>query len=99
MRELSNMIERGVLVGAGPLLDVADLGMQSQPSQALQQKEPAAASFLLLPDDGIDLEALEEEYIRQAFHKAGGNEMKAAKLLGMTYYAFRYKYKKLKDPA
>jgi DNA-binding NtrC family response regulator len=97
VRELRNMIERGVLVGAGPLLDVADMGMQSQPAQALPQKEPAAASPPLLPDEGIDLDALEEQYIRDAYRKAGGNEMKAAKLLGMTYYSFRYKYKKLKD--
>jgi DNA-binding NtrC family response regulator len=99
VRELRNMIERGVLVGAGPLLQLADLGMQFQASHALQQKDPAAASSPLLPDEGIDLEALEEEYIRQAFHKAGGNEMKAAQMLGMTYYAYRYKRKKLKDLA
>jgi DNA-binding NtrC family response regulator len=99
VRELRNMIERGVLVGAGPLLDVADLGMQFRPYKPAQQKEPAPVSTALLPDEGVDLEALEEQYIREAYRKSGGNEMKAAQLLGMTYYAYRYKRKKLKDTA
>jgi DNA-binding NtrC family response regulator len=97
VRELRNMIERGVLVGAGPLLDVADLGMQPNASSSLERKMPPGAPPAMLTEDGIDLEALEEHYIREAYRKAGGNEMKAAKLLGMTYYSFRYKYKKLKD--
>jgi transcriptional regulator with PAS, ATPase and Fis domain len=50
-----------------------------------------------LPDEGVDLEALEDHYIREAFKRAAGNETKAAKLLGLSYYAFRYRRKKLKD--
>ncbi len=99
VRELRNIIERGVLVGAGPLLELADMGMQPNQRTTLQQKIPAGGPFTILPDEGIDLEALEEQYIREAYRKAGGNEMKAAQLLGMTYYAYRYKRKKLKDLA
>jgi DNA-binding protein Fis len=50
-----------------------------------------------LPEGGIDLEALEDHYIREAFNLAAGNETRAAKLLGLSYYAFRYRRKKLKD--
>jgi transcriptional regulator with AAA-type ATPase domain len=50
-----------------------------------------------LPDEGLDLQALEEHYIREALQKAEGNETKAAKLLRMSYYSFRYRRKKLKE--
>jgi len=51
--------------------------------------------FPPLPDEGIMLDELEEHYIREAYKKTGGNEKKAAKLLGLSYYAFRYKRKKM----
>ena len=51
----------------------------------------------VLPDEGLDLQALEEHYLREALEKAEGNETKAAKLLRMSYYSFRYRRKKLKE--
>ena len=98
VRELRNIIERGVLIGEGPVLQLEDLGLL-RPSAAPQRDTwPAATeAFPNLPEEGIDFEALEEHYVRQAYRKAEGNEMKAAQLLGMTYYTYRYKRKKLKD--
>ncbi len=43
----------------------------------------------------LSLEEMEAHYIREALEKTGGNETKAARLLGMNYYAFRYQKKKL----
>ena len=50
-----------------------------------------------LPEEGINLEALENHYVREAYRKAGGNDAEAAQLLKMSYYSFRYRRKKLKD--
>ena len=100
VRELRNIIERGVLIGAGPVLELEDLALPRSAAAPAQQRHngtPAAeaGTFPELPETGIDFDALEEHYVRQAYEKAGGNEIKAAQLLGMSYYAYRYKRKKL----
>ncbi|MFH0725132.1 MAG: sigma-54 dependent transcriptional regulator, partial [Pseudomonadota bacterium] len=99
IRELKNLIERGVLVGEGPVLNREHIGITET-----QRKGPVPASqtedlspFAPLPEKGIDLTALEAHYLREAYHRAEGNDRTAAKLLQMSYYAFRYKKKKLKD--
>jgi hypothetical protein len=55
--------------------------LKRRETEALQHKSTAAASSSLLPDEGFDLEGPLKRVIRQAFCIAGGNEMKAAKLL------------------
>jgi DNA-binding NtrC family response regulator len=97
IRELRNIIERGVLIGSGPSLTLSDLGADTTLESASAATAVASSPLSALPDEGIDLEALEDYYIREAFKRAGGNETKAAKLLGLSYYAFRYRRKKLKD--
>jgi transcriptional regulator with PAS, ATPase and Fis domain len=97
IRELRNLIERGILVGHGPELTPQDLGLDGSSIGA--GSLPAADSqsgIPSLPDEGLDLQALEEYYIKEALEKADGNETKAAKLLRMSYYSFRYRRKKLK---
>nr|NIS75861.1 hypothetical protein [Deltaproteobacteria bacterium] len=47
-----------------------------------------------LPDDGVDLDDVELEFLRQALEKTGGNQTKAAKLLGLSRDALRYRMKK-----
>ena len=51
-----------------------------------------------LPDNGFDLEAhvkdIERGYIAQALERAGGVQVKAAGLLGMSFRSFRYSVKK-----
>jgi two-component system, NtrC family, response regulator PilR len=52
----------------------------------------------VLPAAGFDLEAhvkeIEREYIAQALKRAGGVQVKAAELLGMSFRSFRYYVKK-----
>ncbi len=52
----------------------------------------------MLPDAGFDLEAhvkgIERDYIAQALDRAGGVQVKAAELLGMSFRSFRYYVKK-----
>src|SRR5207253_2644549 len=51
-----------------------------------------------LPDSGFDLEAhvkqIECSYIAEALQRAGGVQVKAAELLGMSFRSFRYYVKK-----
>ena len=98
VRELRNLIERGVLVGQGPILDLDHLGViglgTKKPPPVTQPAD--FSSYPPLPEGGIDLSALEAHYIHEAYQRAGGNDRSAAKLLNMSYYAFRYKKKNLK---
>jgi DNA-binding NtrC family response regulator len=94
VRELKNIMERGVLVARGTTLTPEDLG--------LSKKEPedfnSRTMFASLTTDGIDLPVLKQEmekfYINEAFTLAGGNESQAAKLLNINHHTFRYHRKK-----
>jgi transcriptional regulator with PAS, ATPase and Fis domain len=39
---------------------------------------------VVLPPEGVDLESLERDFVREALKKARFNKSKAAKLLGLT---------------
>ncbi|MCP4693088.1 MAG: sigma-54-dependent Fis family transcriptional regulator [Desulfobacterales bacterium] len=95
IRELRNLIERGVLVGDGPELLLSDIGQSDAPEGEGSSPSLARGVFPPLPDEGVSLEEMEAHYIREALEKTGGNETRAARLLRMNYYAFRYQKKKL----
>jgi transcriptional regulator with AAA-type ATPase domain len=84
-------------VGNGPELGPQDLGLEGGREDGGPPALEGETGMPTLPDEGIDLQALEEYYIKEALNKAGGNETKAAKLLNMSYYSFRYRRKKIKD--
>lgn len=87
IRELRNLVERGVLVGREPLLHLTDLE-----GPGLKRAE---AGGLTLTAAGLDINQLEADLIKEAYHLAGGNDKKAAALLNMNYYTFRYRRKLL----
>ena len=81
IRELENTIERIVILSHGDDLGVEDLPLEIR----LNSSECATApGDFVLPDDGIDLEEVELDLVRQALARAGGSAPKAAKLLGLT---------------
>jgi DNA-binding NtrC family response regulator len=82
-RELRNVIERALILYDVPLLDVVHLGL----------RPTALPSLFRLPPEGIDLEKLEEQLILQALEMAQGNKTQAARLLGLSRDAFRYRLK------
>lgn len=47
-----------------------------------------------LPEKGISLAGVERELIEQALRRAGGNQVKAAKLLDISRHALRHRMKK-----
>lgn len=97
IRELRNLVERGILVGQGPELSPQDLGLEGSIESISPPVVESEGGIAPLPDEGLDLQALEDHYLKEALKKAGGNETKAAKLLRMSYYSFRYRRKKLKE--
>ena len=47
-----------------------------------------------LPEDGVNLETLERELVVQALKRTGGNQTKAATLLGLNRDQIRYRIEK-----
>ena len=93
IRELENVIERAVALEKSQTILPDSLPEHIAKRVA---KGPAAAG--LLPESGFNLEehveGLEKEYITQALVRAGGVQVKAAELLGMSFRSFRYYVKK-----
>jgi two-component system response regulator PilR (NtrC family) len=93
IRELENVIERAVALEKSQTILP-----ESLPEHIVKRvaKGPAAAG--VLPETGFNLEehveGLEKEYITQALVRAGGVQVKAAELLGMSFRSFRYYVKK-----
>ncbi|HBU49266.1 MAG: sigma-54 dependent transcriptional regulator [Myxococcota bacterium] len=95
VRELENIIERGVTLCDGDWIDVADLPPDLGKADGFITGAPTA----LVGEDGIDLEAVLETYERQLMSSAMDQvdqvKTKAADLLGLSFRSFRYRYKKL----
>jgi DNA-binding NtrC family response regulator len=88
VRELENIIERGVTLSAGTMLDVADIHLDTPSTHA------AAGPAPVLPE-GMTLDQWEEELIREALRRANGNKSQAARALGLSRNAFRYRLSKM----
>ena len=100
VRELKNLMERGVLMGKGEELTLQDLGMEVLGNGIRPKREGQEAGPPRIPPEGLDFssvqESFEKSYLDQALRMAGGNESKAAKLLNMNHHTFRYRLKKLR---
>src|SRR5712692_6914819 len=84
VRELENVIERGLVMCTGTQLDAADIKLDSAP-----RPRPAGGDFSL--PEGMTLDQFEQEIIRGALKRAEGNKSQAARLLGLTRNALRYR--------
>ncbi|HTQ58079.1 MAG TPA: sigma-54 dependent transcriptional regulator, partial [Bryobacteraceae bacterium] len=95
VRELENVIGHACMLAAGEMIDVPDL-----PQYLRQGGVPTSspAPVPAAPGDGLsaDLSFDEQErrVIEQALDKAGGNQVHAARMLGITRDKLRYKIKK-----
>ena len=97
IRELENAIERAVALELTPAI-LCDSLPQSVRGDTPRPPSAPAAPADVLPDSGFDLEAhvkdIERSYIAEALKRAGGVQVKAADLLGMSFRSFRYYVKK-----
>ena len=99
IRELENVVERAVALEATPTILPDSLPPTIRgdaPRIAATASTQAPAD--VLPPSGFDLEAhvkeIERGYIAEALKRAGGVQVKAAELLGMSFRSFRYYVKK-----
>jgi DNA-binding NtrC family response regulator len=88
VRELENIIERGVALSNGGELQLSDIHLDSTRTKA------PGDSHALLPE-GMTLEQWEDEMIREALRRANGNKSQAARLLGLSRNALRYRLSKI----
>ena len=99
IRELRNVVERGVLVGKGSELTREDLGMKEQDISAEPPSSVEEILHPLLPPEGVDLvmahESVDRHFFGEALRLTGGNETQAAHLLRINYSTFRYRRRKL----
>jgi DNA-binding NtrC family response regulator len=86
VREMRNVVERAMLLAEGPRLEVADFGVVNA---AAGTGDPFD-----LPPAGVDLESLERSLVAQALRRAGGNQTRAAALLGLNRDQIRYRIEK-----
>ena len=93
IRELENIIERGVAMETSNIILPENL--------VLSAEEDAAARIIDLdiPDAGMDLNAemekIEKRTIEKALQKTKGSKTKAAEILGVTFDSLRYRIEKL----
>ncbi len=103
VRELRNVIERAMILeneeiitlkyiprgvsGGGPTSDHAHGDGSGLPE------------LFHLPPGGVSLDEVEMSLVRQAIERSGGNQTKAAELLGISRDQLRYRLKKLEELA
>ncbi len=81
IRELENTIERIVILSHGDEIGPSDLPAEVQSGVLASGR---TTSRFILPDDGVSLEEVELDLVRQALDRSGANVPKAARLLGLT---------------
>jgi transcriptional regulator with PAS, ATPase and Fis domain len=88
VRELRNAVERAMILGQDPVLARGDFAF------SLEAGADSVDSRFELPPEGVDMEELERDMVRQALERTGGKQSAAAQLLGMTRDQIRYRIEK-----
>jgi two-component system response regulator PilR (NtrC family) len=100
VRELENILERALTMRAGSGIEAADLQLRAPMAAPAEPGTAPAATRSPAADQatgalGDRLETLERDAIVRALEQTRYNKTAAAKLLGMTFRALRYRVKKL----
>jgi len=88
VRELQNVLERACALTKGSLLEAADIRLDLRPAKTVN----GTSNFL---PEGMTLEQWEDEMIQEALKRANGNKSQAARLLGLSRNALRYRLSKI----
>ena len=89
MRELENTLERALTLCSGDRIDEADVAVRTGPAPAVATVD--------VGDGALDaqVEHIERDAILKALEQTRYNKTAAAKVLGITFRALRYRIKKL----
>jgi two-component system response regulator PilR (NtrC family) len=93
VRELENILERALTLCSGDEIDVADLHLRTDDIDG--EAPRAAGADRGGAPLGTQLEEIERDAIIAALEQTRYNKTAAAKLLGLTFRALRYRIKKL----
>jgi two-component system response regulator PilR (NtrC family) len=96
VRELENVLERALTLSTGGLIGPEHVRLRAttRPSGS-EPVTPVAAALPGTTALGSQLESIERDAIIKALEKTRYNKTAAAKLLGMSFRALRYRIKKL----
>jgi two-component system, NtrC family, response regulator AtoC len=89
IRELRNAVERAMLLASGDWLEPSDFPVAVPNATVIK-----SGGDFKLPAHGVNLEALEQSLVTQALERCGGNQTKAAGLLGLNRDQIRYRIEK-----
>ncbi len=98
VRELENMLERALAFSNGEVIYVEDLGLRPSIANEIENERAEASSSSV---DGVTdslpdyLDQLEKEMILRALDATDQNRTAAAKRLGITFRALRYRMQRL----
>ena len=104
VRELRNVIERALILEDEDLITLKYL----PPSLTQADKQLAGATSeerggnhhnVRLPPGGLSLDEVELSLVQQAINQSGGNQTKAAELLGISRDQLRYRLRKIEEAA
>ena len=84
VRELENIIERSLVLSSNDVIQPDDIQLDFQARPAQEGEVP------FVPD-GMTLDEYEQALIREALRRADDNKSQAARLLGLTRNALRYR--------
>jgi len=91
VRELRNTIERALILGQGSVIAAEQLPKEIT---ATGFAEPEPELSFHIPQTGLRLTDLEKSLVEEALDLAEGNQVQAARLLGISRDAFRNRMKK-----
>jgi len=101
VRELRNVIERAMILEDGYEITAKylprGLSGESIPASGARSDGGGVREGFRLPSEGLSLDDVEMSLVRQALEQSGGNQTKAAELLGISRDQLRYRMKKLEE--
>jgi len=106
VRELENILERAITMCAGGKIRGSDLHLRAEAGSGAPPEDPPQTDPQILPHDATQdlsqdetlegkMEDMEREAITRALEQTRYNKTAAAKLLGISFRALRYRIKKL----
>ena len=94
VRELRNLCERTTILLPGCRVDADNLPLRLGPIPDAACGNGGEAGAFRLPAEGVKLESVEEQLIRQAMERSEGNRSRAARLLGISRHTLLYRLRK-----
>jgi DNA-binding NtrC family response regulator len=94
VREVKNVIERAMLLAAGPWLRLTDLPTELKSPAAAVVSADGPTTLIEFGPDGVDIHEVERLLVQRALDQTRGNQSRAAALLHISRDQLRYRMQK-----